>query len=193
MVQAVLSGLINPDPSTTASLLRLTKHVRLFGKYFRRTQIFSTARFVHLPESRQLVMFYWEKVVAATQAPGQVIADSDEALYPVRFLTQALSIFKESLAQWSPRKKAASQTIGWSLPVRGIPTAKSRGVVEELPPEFVTSAVQLIMRRLMLMDESDLNKWSEDPEEWINMEESDNDAWEFGIRVRRSHRVDSPF
>ena len=99
MVQAVLSGLINPDPSTAASLLRLTKHVRLFGKYFRRTQMFSTARFVHLPESRQLVMFYWGKVVAATQAPGQAIADSDEALYPVRFLTQALSIFKESLAQ----------------------------------------------------------------------------------------------
>jgi len=58
--------------------------------------------------------------------------------------------------------------------------------VEELLPEFVTSAVQLFMSRLMLMDEGDLNKWSEDPEEWINMEESDNDAWEFGIRVRRS-------
>lgn len=122
MVQAVLSGLINPDPSTAASLLRLTKHVRLFGKYFRRTQMFSTARFVHMPESRQLVMFYWGKVVAATQAPGRAIADSDEALYPVRFLTQALSIFKESLAQWSPRKKATSQTIGWSLPARRVHT-----------------------------------------------------------------------
>jgi len=59
--------------------------------------------------------------------------------------------------------------------------------VEELSPEFVTSTVQLFMSRLMLMDESDLNKWSEDPEEWINMEENDNDAWEFGIRVRRSY------
>lgn len=58
--------------------------------------------------------------------------------------------------------------------------------MEELSPEFVTSTVQLFMSRLMLMDESDLNKWSEDPEEWINMEENDNDAWEFGIRVRRS-------
>lgn len=58
--------------------------------------------------------------------------------------------------------------------------------MEELSPEFVTSTVQLFMNRLMLMDESDLNKWSEDPEEWINMEENDNDAWEFGIRVRRS-------
>jgi len=65
--------------------------------------------------------------------------------------------------------------------------------VEELPPEFVTSAVQLFMSRLMLMDESDLNKWSEDPEEWINMEENDNDAWEFGIRVRRSSQVGLPF
>lgn len=118
MVQAVLSGLVNPDQSTAASLLRLTKHVRLFGKYFRRTQMFSPTRFVHLPESRQLVMFYWEKVVAATQAPGQAIADSDGALYPVRFLTQALSIFKESLAQWSPRKKATSRTIGWLPPAR---------------------------------------------------------------------------
>jgi hypothetical protein len=31
-------------------------------------------------------MFYWEKVVAATQAPGQAIADSDEALYPCQIL-----------------------------------------------------------------------------------------------------------
>lgn len=64
--------------------------------------------------------------------------------------------------------------------------------MEELSPEFVTSTVQLFMSRLMLMDESDLNKWSEDPEEWINMEENDNDAWEFGIRVRRRYWVDSP-
>jgi hypothetical protein len=65
--------------------------------------------------------------------------------------------------------------------------------VEELQPEFVTSAVQLFMSQLMLMDESDLNKWSEDPEEWINTEENDNDAWEFGIRVRRSLSVEPPF
>lgn len=40
----------------------------------------------------------------------------------------------------------------------------------------------------MVLDAADLEKWTEDPEEWINTEESNNDAWEYGIRVSRLFR-----
>jgi hypothetical protein len=142
----------------------LSHHVRTYGKYFRKTQIFSTARFVKLPQCRELVFYYWDKVVQASGAPPSSIQDADTAVWPVRFLTQALSVFKDAVAQWSPSRQPDNQ--------------------EVLPREFVEGAVQLIVSRLLLLDEQDLEQWSEDPEEWINLEEGDSDAWEYGVRVR---------
>lgn len=125
-------------------------------------QIFSTARFVLLPRCLDLVLHYWNIVVEAS-APDSApyIQDSDEAIYPVKLLTRALCIFKDSLAQWSPNRQ-------------------SRNV---LSPELVQNAVNFIVTRLMLLDENDLEEWSEDPEAWVDKEESDSDAWEFSIRV----------
>ncbi|CAG7848308.1 SubName: Full=Uncharacterized protein {ECO:0000313/EMBL:CCA73991.1} [Serendipita indica DSM 11827] len=140
----------------------LSRHVRLYGKYFRKTQVYSPQQFVRLPHCRELVLHYWERVVAASGAPPTTIQDSDNAMYPIRFLTQALSIFKDALAQWSPIRQPDNQ--------------------EVLPREFVEGAIDLIVNRLLLLDEQDLEKWSEEPEEWINIEEGDSDAWEYGVR-----------
>ena len=156
----------NLDPALIDSRTQhyLSHHVRTYGKYFRKTQVFSTARFVKLPQCRELVFYYWDKVVQASSAPSSTIQDADTAVWPVRFLTQALSIFKDAVAQWSPSRQPDNQ--------------------EVLPGEFVEGAVQLIVSRLLLLDEQDLEQWSEDPEEWINLEEGDSDAWEYGVRVR---------
>lgn len=78
-------------------------------------------------------------------------------------MTQALSIFKDSVAQWSPSRQSDESAV------------LNKGFVEE--------AVQIIITRLLPLNEADLEKWSEDPEEWINAEESDSDAWEYGVRV----------
>lgn len=155
---------ISPDLIVSPTQSYLSRHVRLYGKYFRKTQIFSIARFVKLPQCQALVFYYWDKVVQVSSLPSSAIQDSDQVIYPIRFITQALSIFKDSVAQWSPSRQADDSAV------------LNKGFVEE--------AVQLIITRLLLLDEEDLEKWSDDPEEWINIEESDSDAWEFGIRVR---------
>ncbi|KAG8829540.1 hypothetical protein FRC17_006424 [Serendipita sp. 399] len=158
----------NLNPTLTGSLTQiyLSRHIRVYGKFFRKTQIFSANRFVNLPNCRELVLHYWSRVVAASAAPKNEVQKDDAAPYPVKFLTQALAIFKDSLAQWSPTRKPNNQ--------------------ETLPKEFVDGAVQLIVTRLLLLSEEDLEEWSVDPEEWINTEESDSDAWEYEIRVRDS-------
>jgi hypothetical protein len=155
---------IGPDLIASPTQSYLSRHVRLYGKYFRKTQIFSIARFVKLPQCKDLVFYYWDKVVQASSSPPSAIEDSDRVIYPVRFITQALSIFKDSVAQWSPSRQSDDSAV--------------------LDKSFVEEAVRLIITRLLLLDEEDLEKWSEDPEEWINAEESDSDAWEYGVRVR---------
>lgn len=35
----------------------------------------------------------------------------------------------------------------------------------------------------MPLNASDLDGWMADPEEWVNMEDKENDQWEFELRV----------
>ena len=58
----------------------LTRHVRLFGKLFRRMQELSHPKFVALPLCGDLVLYYWSKVVQASSAPAEAIAGTDKLL-----------------------------------------------------------------------------------------------------------------
>lgn len=60
--------------SSSRSIGILTRHVRLFGKFFRRLQQLSHTRFVELPMCADLVLFYWSKVVDATSGPREYVA-----------------------------------------------------------------------------------------------------------------------
>ena len=86
----------------------LTRHVRVFGKLFRRIQRDHTANFVTLPMCGDLVLYYWSKVVQATTGPPEQIADSSLVTFPVRFLVQGMALFRDSLAQWAPTKRDGS-------------------------------------------------------------------------------------
>ncbi|KAI0347520.1 ARM repeat-containing protein [Trametopsis cervina] len=164
-------NLILATPSSTlsitsaeTSLATLTRHIRLFGKFFRRLQQLDVQRFVALPGCNDLILYYWSKVVQATSGPANYIEDSPTALFPVRFLVQAMVLFKESLAQWAPVKKDGSEN------------------VQVLPQPFVEDAVKLLVTRFIPLHPSDLEGWMTDPEEWVNLEERDNDLWEFELR-----------
>lgn len=52
-----------------------------------------------------------------------------------------------------------------------------------LSQEFVENAVQLLVTRFMPLNPTDLENWVADPEEWVNLEDKENDQWEFEIRV----------
>ncbi|TFY59275.1 hypothetical protein EVJ58_g5888 [Rhodofomes roseus] len=142
----------------------LTRHVRLFGKLFRRMQQLSPSRFVALPICSDLILYYWSKVVQASNAPADAIADTPTAVFPVRFLVQAMVLFKDSLAQWAPVRKDGSQN------------------ANALSKEFVENAVQLLVTRFIPLNPSDLEEWVSDPEGWVNLEEQDNEQWVFEIR-----------
>ncbi|KAI0693596.1 ARM repeat-containing protein [Cytidiella melzeri] len=151
LVSALRSGPIPPNSQTEASIVTLTRHL-------------DTPRFVALPGCGDVVLYYWSKVVQATSGPPDYIQDSSTAVFPVRFLVQAMVLFKESLAQWAPVRKDGSAS------------------VQVLSQPFVEDAVKLLVTRFIPLDPSDLEGWMMDPEEWVNMEERDNDLWEFELR-----------
>jgi hypothetical protein len=55
------------------SVDQLTRHVRLFGKCFRRFQQLGAQRFINLPFCNELVLYYWSKVVQAASGPSELI------------------------------------------------------------------------------------------------------------------------
>ena len=52
-----------------------------------------------------------------------------------------------------------------------------------LSRDFVENAVSLLITRFMSLNPSDLENWMADPEEWLNLEDRENDQWEYEIRV----------
>ncbi|KAJ2920088.1 hypothetical protein MD484_g369, partial [Candolleomyces efflorescens] len=173
----------NPAMSTYLPAVKiLTKHITTFGKFFRRMQILNHQRFALLPMCGELVLFYWSQVVDASSQRDNSIAgefssissqstspqispDSDEVLYPLRFLVQGMALFKENLAQWSVLRRD------------GTPNKNS------LSKEFVENAVRLLVSQFMPLNPSDLERWMADPEEWLNEEERDEEHWEYEIRA----------
>ncbi|KAL7282456.1 hypothetical protein ACG7TL_003927 [Trametes sanguinea] len=162
----VVSALGSPptDPVSQRSLDLLTRHLRIFGKLFRRMQRDALAHFVTLPMCGDLVLYYWSKVVQATTGAPDQIADSTQVLFPVRFLVQGMALFRDSLAQWAPKKKDGSQND------------------KVLTKEFVEDAVKILVTRFIPLNPADLEGWMEDPEEWVNSEEKENDQWEYELR-----------
>ncbi|KAG8940803.1 hypothetical protein FRC00_012795, partial [Tulasnella sp. 408] len=79
-----------------------------------------------------------------------------------------MAIFKDSLSQWSPRKKEDAMDADQH--------------VETLSQSMVTDAVSLLITRYIPLKPSDLERWEVDPEEFLNAEDKENDQWEFDIR-----------
>jgi len=52
-----------------------------------------------------------------------------------------------------------------------------------LSQEFVENAVRLLVTRFMPLNTTDLESWMADPEEWVHLEDKENDQWEYEIRV----------
>ncbi|KAM5532278.1 hypothetical protein V8D89_014036 [Ganoderma adspersum] len=154
-------GATPADAVTQRTVDLLTRHVRVFGKLFRRMQRDNPTHFVTLPMCGDLVLYYWSKVVQATNGKPEQIADSSLAVFPVRFLVQGMALFRDSLAQWAPVKKDGS--------------TNDRGT-------RLDYAVKILVTRFIPLNPSDLEEWMADPEEWVNAEEKENEQWEYELR-----------
>ncbi|KAG5716692.1 Importin-11 [Termitomyces sp. T112] len=154
----------NTDPQVQRFIDIFTRHVRVFGKFFRRLQQLSPARFIALPMCSDLILYYWSQVVRATTGAPNLVSDSNQAPFPVRHLVQGMVLFKESLAQWTPNRRD------------GTPNENA------LSEGFIQNAVELLVTRFMPLNPMDLEIWVADPEEWVNVEDKENDLWEYEIR-----------
>ncbi|KAK0490845.1 armadillo-type protein [Armillaria novae-zelandiae] len=158
----VTSGSVNTHQSFKFVEI-LTTHIRHIGKFFRRLSQLSHSRFVELPMCGDLIMFYWSLVVQATSGePGLIEGVCLKSLND--FHVNGMVLFNENLAQWVPTKKD------------GTPNKNA------LPREFVENAVTIIVSRFLPLNLKDLESWMADPEEWVNIDEKENDQWEFEIR-----------
>jgi len=86
MRQSVVLSMLQNDPAGSNQYLRrtisvLTRHIRLFGKFFRRMQQLSHERFVMLPMSGDLILFYWTHVVESTNYPESFVAGMSAPLH----------------------------------------------------------------------------------------------------------------
>ncbi|KAJ7094628.1 armadillo-type protein [Mycena belliarum] len=163
IVQEHLSIGLASNPYAQRTVDVLARHIGLFGKFFRRLQELSCSRFTALHKCADLVAYYWGKVVEATKHPG-LIADSREAVYPVRFLVQGMVLFKENLGQWRPLRKDGTENHN------------------SLPQDFVQTAVETLIHQFMPLKEAELKEWLEDPEQWVNDQDTENDQWIYEIR-----------
>jgi len=107
--------------------------------------------------------------------------DSDNAVFPVRFLVQGMVLFKECLAQWAPTRRDG--TVNKNGVFLTIVRASYIDAFTALSREFVENAVRALISRFMPLNPSDLETWMNDPEEWVNLEDQENDQWEYEIRV----------
>ncbi|KAF7301791.1 Importin N-terminal domain-containing protein [Mycena indigotica] len=146
----------------------LTKHIRSIGKFLRRLQELSVLRFSALPCCPDLVAWYWSQqaklALKRTRFKPDQCSDTTEAPYPVRFLVQGMVLFKENLSQWKPTRRD------------GVENANA------LPTNFVEVAVETLIRQFMPLKDAELTEWMNDPEQWVNDEDSVNEQWVFEIR-----------
>lgn len=54
---------------------------------------------------------------------------------------------------------------------------------EILSRDVVTEAVSILVTRFLPLKPSDLEKWQEDPEEFLNADDKESELWEFDTRV----------
>lgn len=67
-------------PVTSQAITLFTRHLYTFGKVYRRLLQLDPARFVALPMSSDLVLYYWNKVVQATESPSGYISSTYDVI-----------------------------------------------------------------------------------------------------------------
>ncbi|GAA5940300.1 karyopherin KAP120 [Sporobolomyces koalae] len=145
-----------PIHSATPRLTFLTKHVVSYTKLYRALIDHNIQQFDQMGITQQTLETYWNVVKSACQAGILNVSDSAVSPYPTRLLIPSLLLLKSTLSSWDGQTPLT------------------------IPIEFVKEFAQVLVKDCLRLREEELDKWDEDPEEWINEEELDR--WEFELR-----------
>ncbi|GAA5991993.1 hypothetical protein JCM10908_000686 [Rhodotorula pacifica] len=141
---------------SSPSFITFTKHVIAYGELSRSLVNDKVAAFATMGVTEQVRDIYIQVVQGAASDIIGNVQDDLRSLYPTRLVVQALLLIKAMLGDWD----GAS-----ALPVS---------------PEFVKQFAEVLITRMLPLRQEDLQKWEQDPEEWMNEEEQDR--WEFDLR-----------
>jgi hypothetical protein len=70
----ISSGVLDRIQQASKPVDLLTRHIKLFGKFFRRLSQLGQRRFSELPPTDTLILFYWDQIIQAANAPAGLIA-----------------------------------------------------------------------------------------------------------------------
>ncbi|GAA5972295.1 hypothetical protein JCM11641_002396 [Rhodosporidiobolus odoratus] len=156
----LLTSASSPPPATTRLVL-LTKHVLAYGKLYRSLLRQHPMSFAAMGVGEQIRELFFQIVQGASEDVIGRVGDEPTALYPTRLVVQSLLLVKSLIGDWDGSS---------NVPV---------------PEAFVPQLVEMLITRLLPLRQEDLEKWNEDPEEWMNEEEMER--WEFELRPCAEH------
>ncbi|CAJ0650514.1 12985_t:CDS:10 [Entrophospora sp. SA101] len=164
---------LQDEPSQIFELVK--SHINLIGKFFIDLQKSHPISFALIPESFDIVLYYWQLLVFHAKSYESDILSRSPGLEKI--LVQGLLLLKGII-----KKSSYNQDLRESKDSRISEAIQS---VEKhlLTPPFVESCCELLVSNLIVLRKGDLTMWEDDPEGWVNFDE--NDHWEYQLRVER--------
>ncbi|GMK54406.1 hypothetical protein CspeluHIS016_0109920 [Cutaneotrichosporon spelunceum] len=150
-----------PAPPEFNKLMRsLAKHLRAIGKWWRWMIGTDAKSWCQLEGATAGVGWWWSAVGGVMAGSDGAVSndDSDTNPYPKRFLLLGMLLFKDIL----PILAHDHQDI--------------------FTPDFVLTALHLLVDKLLPLTSTDLEGLEDEPEEWLVAENNDGEAWAFEFR-----------
>ncbi|GAA5896429.1 karyopherin KAP120 [Sporobolomyces salmoneus] len=164
-------SVLSSSPSTSSSsivetprLTFLTKHLISYTKLYRGLINHSLPVFDQMGITQGVLEISWQLIKNACQSDAtasateenSLVSDSFTSPYPTRLLIPSLLLLKSTLSSWDGQTPLT------------------------IPLSFVHEFAQVLVTSCLVMKPQELEKWNEDPEEFINEEEMDR--WDFELR-----------
>ncbi|CAI2186080.1 9163_t:CDS:10, partial [Funneliformis geosporum] len=162
----------NSFQDTSSPIFKLLdSKVNLIGKFYVELQRLRPVSFIMTPGSSDVIKYYWQLLVIHSKSYE---TEMEKQQYGTeKILIQALLLLKGII-----RKSSYNQDIKESKER----LSDAIKILEEqiLTPSFVESLAELLISSYLILRKEDLIMWEEDPEGWVNFDETDH--WEYHIR-----------
>ena len=99
--------------------------------------------------------------------------DSDDLMYPKRFLLLGMMLFKDILPILAQDHKDSMSHLHEPDPTD----------TSVFTPSFILSALHLLIDKLLPLTSIDLERLEDEPEEWVISQGEDEEAWPWEFRV----------
>ncbi|CAG8596026.1 7001_t:CDS:10 [Dentiscutata erythropus] len=157
--------------SASPSLEFIDAHITRIGKFYIELLKTHPISFIMTPGAVDVIQYYWKLLITYGKSNEDLSCKS-----PVieKYLIQALLLLKGII-----RKSAYNHGLKES---KDLQVSEAMRIVDEQisTPNFVESCAELLISNLIILRKDDLIMWEEDPEGWINYDESDH--WEHHLR-----------